>query len=122
MKVTIIDTGSGNLLSLINAFNYNNAEVVITDSFAEIEKADRLVLPGVGAFGDGMKTVGKMLEPIKNYLNKERPLLGICLGAQMMCEESHEFGLHKGLGLIEASVDPVPPVGEDGSSHKIPHI
>ncbi|MDD3295275.1 MAG: imidazole glycerol phosphate synthase subunit HisH [Geobacteraceae bacterium] len=122
--VTIVDYGKGNLLSVRRAFEYFNAEVDITDSFARIDTAERLVLQGVGAFADEMAGLHKrgFTERIRNYAKSGRPLLGICLGMQMLMEESHEFGRHEGLGLIPGEVKTIPKTGVDGKPHKIPHI
>lgn len=123
-KVTIIDYGIGNLLSVSRSFEYHGAEVVLTDSAELIMKADRLVLPGVGAFADGMKGLAMrgLIEPIKAYARQDKPFLGICLGMQMMMERSEEFGLHEGLGLIQGDVVRISDTKVDGTPHKIPHI
>ncbi|HIJ94490.1 MAG TPA: imidazole glycerol phosphate synthase subunit HisH [Desulfuromonadales bacterium] len=122
--VTIIDYGIGNLLSVARAFEHCGANVVLTDDPAKIIGADYLVLPGVGAFADGMSGLTKrgLVEPIKAFAVKERPFLGICLGMQLMLDESEEFGANEGLGLIPGKVVAVPSVGINGASHKIPHI
>jgi glutamine amidotransferase len=123
VTVTVIDYGIGNLLSVRRAFEHAGAEVLLTRSPAQIAGADRLVLPGVGAFGDGMKGLqsSALVEAIHGYLARERPLLGICLGMQLMFDASQEFGQHRGLGLIPGQVLPVPATGSDGRPHKIPH-
>ena len=123
-KVTIIDYGIGNILSVARAFEYCGANVLLADSAEKIADADYLILPGVGAFADGMAGLmeRKLVEPIKTFIAKERPFLGICLGMQMMLDESEEFGSHKGLGLIPGKVIAISAVGSDGASHKIPHI
>lgn len=122
--VTIIDYGSGNLLSVARAFEQCDARVVLTADAAAIAAAEYLVLPGVGAFADGMTGLHErgLVEPIKEFALRERPFLGICLGMQMMLEESEEFGANQGLGLIPGKVLAIPPAGIDGTSHKIPHI
>ena len=122
--VAIIDYGMGNLFSVSKAFEYCGAEVVITDSAVEIDKAQKLVLPGVGAFKDGMNNLCKrnLIEPIKRFALSERPLLGICLGMQMLLEMSEEFGVHEGLGLIPGKVVAIPETDLNGFHHKIPHV
>ncbi len=122
--VTVIDYGMGNLLSVANAFNWCGAEVRVSDRREHIADADLLVLPGVGAFANAMEQlrISGLDEAIKEYARKERPFLGICLGMQMMLAESNEFGLHKGLGLIEGTVEPIPHEDAEGNAHKIPHI
>ena len=122
--VTIIDYGVGNLLSVANAFEYCAADVRVTDRHEHVADADLLVLPGVGAFANAMTELRKnrLDEAIKEFSLKERPFLGICLGMQMMLENSEEFGHHKGLGLIPGSVKPIETTDNQGSPHKIPHI
>ena len=102
MKVTVIDYGLSNLLSVQHAFAHFGAEVQVTSSPADVLAADALVLPGVGAFQDGMQGLEQLglIEPIKQKTAQGTLLLGICLGMQMLFDESEEFGLHKGLGLI----------------------
>lgn len=123
-SVTVVDYGIGNLLSVKRAFEYCGAEVVITDSIEKIENAERLVLPGVGAFKDGMDGLRKrrLIEPIKKFAKKNRPFMGICLGMQMMMEYGEEFGNHEGLGLIPGKVVKIQEINGSGVSHKIPHI
>lgn len=122
--ISIIDYGIGNLLSVARAFAYFDADVHFAQTPDDIMHADRLVLPGVGAFSDGMKGLKEtgFIEPIKSYSKLGKPFLGICLGMQMMLTRSHEFGAHDGLDLIEGDVVPIPTNGKDGRPHKIPHI
>lgn len=123
-KVTIIDYGVGNIFSVCRAFEHCGAEVLLTDCIKDIQTAERLVLPGVGAFVDGMAGLRSrnLIEPIKQYAATGRPFLGICLGMQMLLDSSEEFGLHEGLGLISGKVKAIPSTGVDGKPHKIPHI
>jgi len=123
-KVTIVDYGIGNLLSVRRAFEYCGADVEMADSPTVIAKAERLVLPGVGAFTDGMKGLANnnLVDAIRDYSAKNSPFMGICLGMQMMLDSSEEFGFHKGLGLIPGSVVRIGDKSVDGVSHKIPHI
>jgi glutamine amidotransferase len=122
--ISIIDYGVGNLLSVARAFEYFSVEVKLVKTAEEILSADRLVLPGVGAFSNGMQALlqSELVEPIKAYTKKGNPFLGICLGMQMMLTESCEFGAHKGLDLISGKVVAVPPKTSKNQSHKIPHI
>lgn len=122
--VTIIDYGLGNLLSIRRAFEYFGADVVVTADPVTAEKADRLILPGVGAFPEGMNRLAAAEFPsaLRNFMLKNRPFLGICLGMQILLESSEEFGTHKGLGSIGGTVDAIPPVGRNGVKHKIPHV
>lgn len=123
-RVTVIDYGVGNLLSVARAIEAGGAEAEITDSADAVLAAERLVLPGVGAFGDGMRALAELdlVEAIKAYAAGGRPLLGICLGMQMLLECSEEFGSHSGLALIPGRVIAVPPTAADGVPHPIPHI
>jgi glutamine amidotransferase len=123
-RVIVIDYGMGNLLSVTRMLEFCGAKVDITDSPDQISTAERVVLPGVGAFADGMKELKRknLLEPVLHFVSKDRPFLGICLGMQMMLDISEEFGVHKGLGLIAGKVTMIPQTGLNGNSHKIPHI
>lgn len=123
-KVTLIDYGIGNLLSVANAFRHFDAEVELVSEASKIENAELLVLPGVGAFRDGMKGLQErgLVEPIREFCNKQKPFLGICLGMQMMLDESEEFGSHQGLGIIPGKVRAIPNTDVNGDVHKIPHI
>ena len=106
------------------AFEHCGATVFLTDSPQQIEKAGLLVLPGVGAFGDGMKELDRrnLIGPIQKHAAAGHPFLGICLGMQMLMSLSEEFGVNEGLGLIQGKVMAIPNKGEDGVQHKIPHI
>ena len=123
-RVTVIDYGLGNLFSIQKAFEHCGAEVELTSSPYKIIEADRLVLPGVGAFADGMKGLEKLglIEPIKEFVSLGRPVLGICLGMHMLMSAGEEFGRHQGLDIFPGMVSSVPPIRPDGSAHKIPHI
>jgi imidazole glycerol-phosphate synthase subunit HisH len=123
-KVIVIDYDRGNLLSVGRALEHCDGEVEITSSLAKIRDAERLVLPGVGAFGDAMEELQKreFVEHIKAFAAGGRPFLGICVGMQLMFESSDEFGRHEGLGLIPGRVQTVPSQRADGKPHKVPHI
>jgi len=123
-KVIIIDYGLGNLLSVARAFKYCGADPVVTDSPCIIKNAERVVLPGVGAFSVGMNELKSrnLIDSLHEFISKERPFLGICLGMQMMLENSEEFGFHKGLGFIPGVVKAIPKININGHPHKIPHI
>ena len=123
-KVTIVDYGMGNILSISRAFEFLGARVDLTDAAEKVQKANYLILPGVGAFGDGMKELEQrhLVSVIQSYIQGNRPFLGICLGMQMMLEASHEFGYYRGLGMMSGEVLPLPALCSDGTGNKIPHI
>ena len=123
-EVTIMDYGIGNLFSVGRALEECGANVTVSEDPAVIMASPRLVLPGVGAFADGMRgLMERRLERVVcDYANSGRPLLGICLGMQMLASVSEEFGEHAGLGIIPGRVVPIPATGADGRPHKIPHI
>ena len=117
MKIAIIDYGLGNLRSVIRGLEKAGAHAVITSEKDEIAAADGLVLPGVGAFHEGMEQLG----PLKNTVMESAhsvPLLGICLGMQMLMDTSEEHGIHPGLGLVPGNVRRFP----RGSGQKVPHM
>ena len=120
--VAIVDYGVGNLFSLECSLNAIGAEVVITADPEVLKKADQVLLPGVGAFEDAVKKLyGCGLDVlIKNEVKKGKPLLGICLGMQLLFDKSFEFGEHSGLGLIKGEIRPLASISE--SNLKIPHI
>ena len=124
MKVTVIDYGLSNLLSVRHAFAHFGAETLLTSDPADVLAAEKLVLPGVGAFKDGMDGLARLglVEPIRQKAAAGTPLLGICLGMQMLFDESEEFGRHKGLGLIPGRVVKIPDTDVDGHPQKVPHI
>jgi len=105
-KVTIVDYGVGNLRSVARAFEYVGADVEVTSDAQKIIQAERLVLPGVGAFGHCMQELQKrqLIEAILQFAESGRPFLGICVGMQIMLSIGEEFGEHKGLGLIAGRV------------------
>lgn len=123
--VTVIDYGIGNLLNVVRALRHCGAEVTVVDHASQVTvMPDRLVLPGVGAFADGMTELKSrgFDDLVKRYAQTERPFLGICVGAQMLFDVGEEFGEHAGLGLIPGRVMPVAAAGVDGKPHRIPHI
>ena len=120
--IAIIDYGVGNLFSLSSSFNAIGEETVVTGDKDIIAKADKLVLPGVGAFKDAVLKLkkSKLDTVIKSEVEKGKPLLGICLGMQMLFNKSYEYGEHEGLGLIPGEV--VPMENALPKNLKIPHI
>jgi glutamine amidotransferase len=116
-KIAIIDYGLGNLRSVIRGLEKAGANAFITCDDGEIASADGLVLPGVGAFHEGMDQLGPLQDTVVEAA-RQVPLLGICLGMQMLLETSEEHGIHSGLGLIPGSVKRFP----KGSGQKVPHM
>lgn len=120
--VAIIDYGVGNLFSLKSSLDKIGAEAIVTGDKTEIEKADRIILPGVGAFGDAadkLKESG-LFEFVKEQALSGKPIMGICLGMQLLFEKGFEYGEHEGLGLIKGEIRPISEVIP--SDYKIPHI
>jgi len=124
IDVAIIDYGLGNLFSIKHACEHVGLSVQITDQANEILAAKSVILPGVGAFGDAMNALNKLdlVAPIKDVAASGVPLLGICLGQQILYSESEEFGAHKGLNLIPGTVQyfPVQIIGE--RTYKVPQV
>ncbi len=120
--IAIIDYGVGNLFSLKSSFAAIGAETVVTGEAAVIRSADKLILPGVGAFGDAAALLRR--DGLDKLVYEEaasgKPLLGICLGMQLLFDDSLEYGRHEGLGLIPGSVRPIAEYIPEG--YKIPHI
>lgn len=117
----IIDYGVGNLFSLAGSLKHLGVECEITASEEKLRKADRIILPGVGAFPDAIKKLESTgLVPVIRELAEEKPILGICLGMQLLFDESTEYGKHKGLGLISGSVQPIETQIKE--QLKIPHM
>lgn len=120
--IAIIDYGVGNLFSLRSSLNKIGADTVVTADPAVIAQADKLILPGVGAFADAAKKLkdSGLDKVIKAEAAAGKPIMGICLGMQMLFEKSYEYGEHEGLGLLKGSV--IPMEGSIPANLKIPHI
>ena len=119
--IAIIDYGVGNLFSLKSSLAHLGQEAVVTADPAVIRAADRLILPGVGAFGDAMaKLEATGLVPVLREEAAKKPLLGICLGMQLLFDKSFEYGEHPGLGLIPGEVRPIRDVIPAGLA--VPHM
>lgn len=120
--VAIIDYGVGNLFSLVSSFKAIGVDAVATSDKKVIESAQRLVLPGVGAFEDASNKLfsSGLAQLVLEQAKSGKPLLGICLGMQLLFEKSFEYGEHKGLGLIKGQIRPISEVIP--SDLKIPHI
>lgn len=122
--ITVVDYGRSNLLSVRRALEHCGAEVRFAAKPEEVLRADALVLPGVGAFADGMAQLHRqqLVEPLVQKAGEGTPLLGICLGMQMLLDSSTEGGFTKGLGLVAGTVEPLPEKTTDGAPLKVPHI
>ena len=120
--VAIIDYGVGNLFSLRSSLKEIGAEAVVTSDEKVIAEADRIILPGVGAFEDAARKLREsgMADVVKREAAAGKPMMGICLGMQLMFDVGYEYGVHEGLGLIRGSVRPIADVIPEG--YKIPHI
>ena len=120
--VTIVDYGVGNLFSLRSSFAAIGEEVIVTADHTALQKADRILLPGVGAFADAAEKLrlSGLDRVLKSHVDAGKPLMGICLGMQMLFEKSYEYGCHEGLGFIPGSV--VPMAGRIPAELKVPHI
>ena len=120
--IAIVDYGVGNLFSLKSSLAAIGAEAVVTGDAAVLHKADRIILPGVGAFGDAADRLAAtgMRDAVLAEAKAGKPLLGICLGMQLLFEKGMEYGEHAGLGLIPGTVVDLKPVLP--ASLKVPHI
>jgi len=123
-KVAIVDYALGNLYSIKHACERVGLESIITSSRDEILQADGVLLPGMGAYGEAMQTLHKLdlVTVLQDYAASGRPLIGICLGIQLLLTESYEFGNHKGLGIIEGAVIPLDHPHEGERELKIPQV
>ena len=120
--IAVIDYGVGNLFSLRSSLRHLGLEAAVTADPEVIQAADRVILPGVGAFGDAMEQLERRgLVPVVQAEAARKPLLGICLGMQLLFEESYEYGRHAGLGLVPGRVCPLAPDLADPAL-KVPQI
>jgi glutamine amidotransferase len=121
-NIVVIDYGIGNVKSMVNALENIGEKVLLTNNERDIMYADAVILPGVGAFKHGMDNLTQrgLVEVIHNFVTTGKPFLGVCLGMQMLMEESEEFGICKGLGLIEGTVKMIPLA--INSNAKLPHV
>jgi len=123
-RVAIVDYGRGNLFSVQRACETVGLGAEITRDPAALASCDALVLPGVGAFGDAMETLRRLdlVGPIRDAAASGKPLIGICLGVQLLMSESQEFGRHRGLGLVPGEVVPLPSPREGDRALKVPQV
>lgn len=120
--IAVVDYGVGNLFSLKSSLKYIGADCIVSGDAAEIKKADSIILPGVGAFRDARRKLDEsgLADVIGREVESGKPLLGICLGMQLLFDRSTEYGVHGGLGFVRGSVEPI---REDvGRDLKIPHM
>ena len=120
--IAVVDYGVGNLYSLNCSLRHIGAESVVTRDEAVLRAADKIILPGVGAFGDAAEKLRRtgLGEIVKEQASQGKPVLGICLGMQLLLEKSYEYGEHEGLGLIPGVIRPIADVIP--ADYKIPHI
>lgn len=124
-RVTVLDYGMCNLFSVVRAFEQSGANVKVIDDPTQVASADRLVVPGVGAFCDSMREInGRGFdEAINSFFETGRPLFGICVGMQVLFDISEEFGEHLGLGILPGRVKAIPRISRDcAESLRVPHI
>ena len=122
--IAIVNYNMGNLGSVYNAFEKIGAKAVIESDAEKLASYDKLILPGVGAFGDAMEHLNKsgLAQAIKDFAKSGKLVMGTCLGMQLLFESSQEFGEHKGLGLIEGKVVPFDKSKFDNPNLKVPHM
>ena len=120
----VVDYGIGNVFSVMQALHKCGVEPVLTGNPDKLRKADRIILPGVGAFKNGIQGLADndLIDPIREFAASGKPLLGICLGMQMFGTKSLEFGEHKGLNLIPGKTEIIPQLKSDGTNRIIPSI
>ena len=120
--IAIVDYGVGNLFSLVSSFKAVGADITVTNDINIIRNADKIVLPGVGAFADAAKKLSKtgLATVLKDEARSGKPILGVCLGMQLLFEKSYEYGKHSGLGLIGGVIRPISEVILP--ELKVPHI
>jgi glutamine amidotransferase len=121
LKAAIVDYGLGNLYSISQACRHVGVDSVVSSSRDDLEAADVMILPGVGAFGTAMEALRRLdlVEPLRELAKSGKPTVGICLGMQLLMDESREFGRHEGLGVVSGRVVPLWENVPDGV--KVPH-
>lgn len=124
LKIVIIDYKLSNLFSVQHACKFVGLDPKITSDPKDLVGADALILPGVGSFGDAMKNLRNfgLIKPILKHIKDQKPFMGVCLGLQLLFQESNEFGVHKGLGVLKGKVSRFPPQNPKHQAIKVPHI
>jgi len=124
LSVTVVDYGTGNVLSVMRAIQKVGGSAHLSSDAAEIRRAGRLIVPGVGAFGPGMESLRTrgLDEALRAFAATGRPVLGICLGMQLFATSSEEFGAHAGLNLLPGTVVAIPSKAVDGTDLKVPLV
>lgn len=123
-QIAIMDYQLSNLFSVKHVCDYYNLNAEITSDKNKIVSSQAVILPGVGAFGDAMNNLKKLglVDVIKEFVNQGKPLMGVCLGMQLLFTKSEEFGVHEGLDIIKGEVMKFPSTNNHGEPIKIPHI
>jgi glutamine amidotransferase len=123
-RAVVIDYGIGNVFSVCNALRAAGVDAQLTGSHPAIREAERLILPGVGAFARAMDALNKsgLSDTLRRYVDSGRPFLGICIGMQVLMDRSEEFGEHEGLGFVPGNVVRIPDTSADGERLRVPHI
>lgn len=123
-KVSVVDYGVGNLFSVCQAIEHSGGSPIVTSDPIVVLASDRVILPGVGAFGKAIEELRDrgLSDAVVAFAETGRPLLGLCVGMQMLFDASEEFGYQTGLGLIPGRVTSVASIGVNGERHKIPHV
>ncbi|MGB0959880.1 MAG: imidazole glycerol phosphate synthase subunit HisH [Halocynthiibacter sp.] len=121
---TVVDYGSGNVFSVMHALRGLGIDAELTNDRERIVAAERVILPGVGAFGKAAELLKQqgIDEALHAFVETGRPMMGICVGMQLLMDEGHEFGVHKGLGLIQGTVDKIEERAESSEKLRIPVI
>jgi glutamine amidotransferase len=124
VTAAVVDYGLGNLFSVRQACEHAGMDVVVTARGDALLASDVVILPGVGAFGDAMATLRRLdlVDVLRDIAASDKPLIGICLGIQLLMRESHEFGVHQGLGVIEGSVVRLPSARHGERDIKVPQV
>lgn len=123
-RITVLDYGMCNMLNVSRAFAHVGAEVVVTGDPKIAQAADRLVLPGVGAFRNAAAALNEqgLADPVREFVASGRPFMGICVGLQLLFDASEEFGTHEGLSILPGVVAPIERTSTDGEVLRVPHI